>query len=64
MNDLNLINPTICKLNETALALANIVLYGESKNSTLVLQIKTKFCRAQRRHMPKRNAKRKTHFLG
>ena len=32
MNDLNLINPTISQLNETALA--NIPLYGDSKKST------------------------------
>ena len=32
MNDLNLIDPTISQLNETALA--NILLYGDSKKST------------------------------
>ena len=32
MNDLNLIEPTISQLNETALA--NILLYGDSKKST------------------------------
>ena len=33
MNDLNLIGPTISQLNKTALA--NILLYDESKKSTL-----------------------------
>ena len=33
MNDLNLIDPTISRLNETALA--NILLCGDSKKSTL-----------------------------
>ena len=32
MNDPNLIDPTISQLNETALA--NILLYGDSKKST------------------------------
>ena len=32
MNDLNLIDPTISQLNETALA--NILLYGDSKKRT------------------------------
>ena len=32
MNDLNLIHPTISQLNETALA--NILLYSDSKKST------------------------------
>ena len=45
MNDPNLIDPTISQLNETALA--NIVLYGDSKKSTSensnILQITIKY---------------------
>ena len=51
MNDLNLIDPTISQLNETALA--NIFLYGDSKKSTSenskVLQSTIKYIIATKR---------------